>query len=226
MAKQYFMLALRAKAIDLQREIFAAWREVLFWMLLLPAVAALDSSGPRRQAAGILEACGFLLVAYSSLGKLKKVGLNFVAWERITSLSVVRCLSWGLAAGAGAVLLSKLSHEPILVSPFWNKAVLIVLVGPAIEEIVFRGYLLTLLLHVLRAAPLKLGHLVAVLTAALIFAAAHGGNPGMTWLQLGCVTAMGCVYGWLRLRTGSTAAAFVAHSTYNLMLCLSSWLGT
>ena len=158
MAKQYFMLALWAKATDLQREIFAAWREVLFWMLLLPAVAALDSSGPRRQAAGILEACGFLLVAYSSLGKLKKVGLNFVAWERITSGGVVRCLSWGLAAGAGAVLLSKLSHEPILVSPFWSKAVLIVLVGPAIEEIVFRGYLLSLLLCVTGRARLPRRH--------------------------------------------------------------------
>ena len=94
-----------------------------------------------------------------------------------------------------------------------------------IEEIVFRGYLLTLLLNMARRAPLKLGHLVAVMTAALIFAAAHAGNPGVTWLQLGCITATGCLYGWLRPQTGSTAAALVTHSAYNLVLCLSSWCG-
>jgi membrane protease YdiL (CAAX protease family) len=103
---------------------------------------------------------------------------------------------------------------------------MIVLIGPAIEEIVFRGYLLTLLLHLPRHAPPGNGKLAVVLTAALIFAAAHAGNPGVTRLQLICITATGSLYGWLRLKTGSIAAGLVTHSTYNLVLCLNSWLGS
>jgi hypothetical protein len=57
------------------------WREVLFWMLLLPAFGALGSIRPRGQIAGLIEACAFLLVAISSTGKLKSLGLEFANWR-------------------------------------------------------------------------------------------------------------------------------------------------
>ena len=53
------------------RELARYWRELLFWMLLLPALGALGSIRPRRQIAGLIEACAFLVVAVSSAGKLK-----------------------------------------------------------------------------------------------------------------------------------------------------------
>ena len=49
-------------------------------------------------------------------------------------------------------------------------------------------------------------------------------NAGIMWLQLSWIVAMGCLYGTLRLNYRSTAAAVLTHSTYNLVLCLSSWL--
>jgi membrane protease YdiL (CAAX protease family) len=195
-------------------------------MLLLPALSALASSAaPRRQVAGLLEVCGFLLVSISSLGRLRSLGLEFVAWERISWRAMAGCALWGISTAAGAVLLSKISHQPIALRPDWNKAVLIVLLGPVLEEIVCRGYLLTFLLYLTKRTALPFARMPAVITAAVIFAAAHLGNAGITWLQLSCIAAMGCLYGVLRLNYRSTAAAVLTHSTYNLALCLSSWLG-
>jgi membrane protease YdiL (CAAX protease family) len=219
------MLAIGEKAVARRSGLLACWREALFWLLLLPAFAALASSAPRRQAAGLLELSGFLLVSISSLGRLRNLGLEFVAWERISWRAAVRCVLWGISTAACAVLISKVSHQPIALTLDWNKAVLIVLLGPVLEEIVCRGYLLTLLLYFAKRTAWPLAHLAAVTAAALIFALAHIWNEGITWLQLSSIAAMGCLYGALRLNYGSTAAAVLTHSTYNLVLCLNSWLG-
>ena len=214
------------KAVATRSGVLGCWREVLFWMLLLPAFSALASSAaPRRHVAGLLEVCGFLLVSISSLGRLRNLGLEFVAWDRISCRAAVRCVFWGISTAAGAVLLSKISHHPIALRPEWNEAVLIVLLGPVLEEIVCRGYLLTFLLYLAKPTGWPFARMPAVITAAVIFAAAHVGNAGITWLLLSCIGAMGCLYGTLRIKYGSTAPAVLAHSTYNLALCLSSWLG-
>ena len=221
------MLAIGGKAVVTRSGVLGCWREVLFWMLLLPAFSALASSAaPRRQVAGLLEVCGFLLVSISSLGRLRNLGLEFVAWERISWRAMAGCALWGISTAAGAVLLSKISHHPIALRPEWNEAVLIVLLGPVLEEIVCRGYLLTFLLYLAKRTAWPFARMPAVITAAVIFAAAHVGNAGITWLQLSCIAAMGCLYGALRLHYRSIAAAVLTHSTYNLALCLSSWLGT
>ena len=81
------------------RELARYWRELLFWMLLLPALGALGSIRPRRQIAGLIEACAFLVVAVSSAGKLKSLGLEFVAWNRVDRRSAVGSVAMGLFAG-------------------------------------------------------------------------------------------------------------------------------
>ena len=219
------MPAICEKAVGRRTGVLACWREVLFWMLLLPAFSALASTAPKRQAAGLLELSGFLLVSISSLGKLRNLGLEFVAWERISWRTAVRCVLWGISTAAGAVLVSKFSHQPIELTLDWHKAALIILLGPVLEEIVCRGYVLTLLLHLAKRTAWPFARLTAVMAAAVIFAAAHVANAGITWLQLGCIAAMGCLYGALRLNYRSTAAAVLMHSTYNLTVCLTSWLG-
>ena len=220
------MLAIGEKAVARRSGLLACWREALFWLLLLPAFAALGSSAPRRQAAGLLEVSGWLVVSISSLGRLRNLGLEFVAWERISWRAAVHCVLWGVSTAAGAVLVSKVSHQPIGLTLDWNKAMLIVLLGPVLEEIVCRGYVLALLLYLAKRTAWSFARSAAVITAAVIFAAAHVGNAGMTWLQLGCIAATGCLYGALRTKYRSTAAAVLTHSMYNLALCLSSWLGT
>ena len=130
------MPAIGVKAVNRRSEVLGCWREVLFWMLLLPAFSALASStAPRRHVAGLLEVCGFLLVSISSLGRLRSLGLEFVAWERISWRAMAGCALWGISTAVGAVLLSKFSHQPIGLKLDWNKAVLIVLLGPVLPWI-------------------------------------------------------------------------------------------
>jgi len=54
-----------------------------------------------------------------------------------------------------------------------------------------------LLLLLAKRTAWPFARLAAVMAAAVIFAAAHIGNAGITWLQLGCIAAMGCLYGTL-----------------------------
>src|SRR5215469_2678302 len=91
------MLAIGEKAVAIRSGVLGCWKEVLFWMLLLPAFSALTSTASKRQAAGLLELSGFLLVSISSLGRLRNLGLEFVAWEQISCRAAVRFVLWGIS---------------------------------------------------------------------------------------------------------------------------------
>ncbi len=81
--------------------------------------------------------------------------------------------------------------------------------GPLCEELAFRGFLLPLLLR-------SLGPLAGVFLTALPFAVLHGPQYGWSWRHLLLITLAGAAFGWVRYRTGSTAAAAVTHASYNL----------
>jgi len=59
---------------------------------------------------------------------------------------------------------------------------------------------------------------LAVVSVAVIFAVFHLSQPGVSWLQLACITSTGMLYGWIRWRTGSAAPAALSHAAYNLSL--------
>jgi membrane protease YdiL (CAAX protease family) len=58
--------------------------------------------------------------------------------------------------------------------------------------------------------------------AAVVFAVVHLAQPGVSWLQLACITGTGTLYGWIRCRSGSAAPAAVSHAVYNLALYVIS----
>ena len=59
---------------------------------------------------------------------------------------------------------------------------------------------------------------MVVVAAAVVFAVVHMSQPGVSWLQLACITSTGTLYGWLRSRSGSIAPAAASHAAYNLTL--------
>jgi membrane protease YdiL (CAAX protease family) len=59
---------------------------------------------------------------------------------------------------------------------------------------------------------------VAVIAIAGAFAVAHVRKPGTTPSQVAVIFLMGVLYGWLRLKSGSTVPAFVAHAAYNAVV--------
>jgi membrane protease YdiL (CAAX protease family) len=203
----------------------SCWRELLFWLLLLAAFAALGSGKHRHEFVGLIETCAFLILAVLSMGKLKTLGLEFVAWERITRKATALCALCGLAAGAAVIVIARFSAQPLGVERGWNKAVLAIIMGPVLEEVTFRGYLISLALRLTRRRSHPLSSAASVMCTAALFALAHLGTAGITSLQLVCIASTGCLYGWIRVRFESTAAASLSHATYNLTLYLSNWFG-
>ncbi len=93
--------------------------------------------------------------------------------------------------------------------------VLAIVVGPILEEVIFRGYLLTFALWLFRRSPRRISSAVSVGGVGVIFAAAHLGNVGTTVLQFACIVATGCLYAWIRVQQHSTVGAAIAHAVYN-----------
>ena len=129
-----------------------------------------------------------------------------------------------MVAGGAVITVARLAALPLGVEHGWRKAVLAVVLGPILEEVIFRGYLMSLALRLMRLARLS-SSAVSVLSVAALFALAHLGTAGITVLQLACIASTGCLYGWIRVRFESTAAAALAHAMYNLALYLSHWFG-
>ena len=207
------------------RDLALYWRELLFWMLLRPAFGALGSNRPRRQIGGLIEACAFLLVAISSTGKLKSLGLEFANWNRVGRRAAVACVVVGILAGGAIVVVASLSHQPLGTESGWNKVILAVALGPVLEEVIFRGYLLTAALLLTRRLSALSSAASSIIGVAVFFSIAHLTTPGTTPLQLCCIELTGCLYGCIRLRYRSTAAAALAHAAYNLALYLGYWCG-
>jgi membrane protease YdiL (CAAX protease family) len=83
--------------------------------------------------------------------------------------------------------------------------------GPVFEELLFRGFLFPLLAR-------SLGPWPAILLAATAFALIHGSQYHWHWQHLILVGLAGTVFGIVRYKFGSTAAATLAHTGYNATL--------
>jgi membrane protease YdiL (CAAX protease family) len=89
----------------------------------------------------------------------------------------------------------------------------VTVLGPAFEELVFRGFLLPLLAR-------SLGPWVGIVLAAVPFALLHGPQNQWQWQQVVLVGVAGTVFGLVRVETGSTAAAATVHAGYNMTFFL------
>lgn len=89
-------------------------------------------------------------------------------------------------------------------------ALMAVSVAPLVEELLFRGVLLSALLQ-------RWGSGAAILLSSLLFALLH--VPGLNWqlIALPDLLLLALALAWLRLRSGSIWPGVLAHGTYNLM---------
>lgn len=91
----------------------------------------------------------------------------------------------------------------------------VVSVGPLVEELLFRGVLLSALLQRMRA-----GWAVAI--SSLLFACVHLPDLGYFWYAIPNLALLAVVLAWLRLKSGSLWPAVIAHGTNNL-LAVVAW---
>ncbi len=124
-------------------------------------------------------------------------------------------LAVGVAA-AGAALRAPLVPTPAEQLLAGNASLFVVgvfstVLGPAFEEVLFRGFLQTLL------TP-SLGPALGITLTSLPFALLHGAQYEWSWQHMILIFTVGCVFGVVRQRTSSTVASTLLHMGYNLTL--------
>lgn len=87
--------------------------------------------------------------------------------------------------------------------------ILVVLLGPFCEELVFRGFLMPLFVRSLTALP-------GILLAAAIFGCMHGFEYQWSWQYVLLISLAGVAFGYARYLARSTTAAMLMHATFNL----------
>jgi membrane protease YdiL (CAAX protease family) len=86
-------------------------------------------------------------------------------------------------------------------------------IAPALEELMFRGFLFRVLQDVV-------GMSIAVWTTAAIFALFHGPQLWPNWPAIIVILGVGYVLSKLRERTDSVIPGFIGHTVYNAVLFL------
>ena len=131
-------------------------------------------------------------------------------WPRTSYIFVA--LVGGISLASGVIVCLRLSHQSMPPVPLIELLVLGFVLGPILEESLFRGCLLPLLAQ-------TTGSGIAVILTAILFALFHQPTNIEHWVSF---TTTGAAYGWIRVASRSTTAAALMHATYNLVLFLSS----
>ena len=95
----------------------------------------------------------------------------------------------------------------------------VVLIGPLVEELLFRGALLS----VLRT---RLGDGWAIAVSAIVFGAVHLPDLGWLWYAVPNLVLIGVFCAWLRVRSGSIWPGFVAHAANNALAAAGWFMAT
>ncbi len=124
------------------------------------------------------------------------------------------CLAAGPVLTVVVSMVGVALHAPATDSPIEQiiadkRALLLVgLLGPIFEELVFRGFLYPLFARSMGAWP-------AIFATAVPFALLHGVQSEWAWQLLVPIGLAGVAFGWVRYKTGSTAASALVHAGYN-----------
>jgi membrane protease YdiL (CAAX protease family) len=131
-------------------------------------------------------------------------GLNYVSAGVLVALSV-GLLSNVVPMPEQPVPIEELLEQPGALLLF---AIFGVLVAPAIEEVVFRGFLYP-------AVERKHGRTAAIVATSALFAGLHFSQYGGHWAILLLLFYVGAVFGIVRARSGSVKATTIMHAAYN-----------
>lgn len=171
-----------------------------------------------RSSTAIFGAIQYAIVLTAALLIARGTGLRATfALRRPPSVPVAAGLVLGafllvLAVGAVLELFLDAGEEQGLVPDAWDPEragafaanfVVVALVAPVVEELVFRGLGFT-------AVGSVFGPVVAILVTGIAFGLAHGLLEALPILAL-----FGIVLGWLRHRTGSVYPAMALHAIFN-----------
>ncbi len=133
-----------------------------------------------------------------------------LGWLVPETAYIVTALIVGPSFAAGIALYLRLRNEITPPIPIAELLVLGLVLGPLLEESLFRGCMLPILARTTGTMP-------AVIITAVLFALFHAPTNLVHWVSF---TATGIAYGWMRVVSRSTTAAALTHAAYNLVLFL------
>jgi len=156
----------------------------------------------------------FLTVALYVILKLhyRKPVVTPLGWLLPSRFYTVVSILGGVAAALAITYLTRWRGHVMPAIAAKDFFILGLLLGPILEESVFRGCMLPVLTR-------TLGNAISVVAIAVLFAAFHAPGDVTHWVWF---TATGAAYGSLRLASGTTTAAAFMHATCNLTLFLSA----
>ena len=154
----------------------------------------------------------FLSVGLYSVHRLRhgQPVLKPLGWVAPETIHTVAAFVLGPSFAAGIALYLRLRNQSTSPIPIVEVLALGVVLGPILEESLFRGCLLPVLAQ-------TTGTTSAVIITAVLFALFHGPTNVVHWMSF---TATGVAYGWMRVALRSTTAAVIMHAAYNLSLFL------
>ncbi len=120
----------------------------------------------------------------------------------------VASISTLLPKAEGPVPFEELLQDPVGITLL---AIFGVLVAPVVEEMLFRGFIFSVV-------DRSLGAVAAVISTSLLFSLPHGVQYGWRWQNLLLLTAVGVVFGTVRASTGSVRPSTLLHASYNATL--------
>jgi membrane protease YdiL (CAAX protease family) len=139
---------------------------------------------------------------------------KLLGWIWPSRIHLVAALLGGIGLGIGVDIIAHATTSTTHVIHFWNLILLDALLGPIIEESLFRGCLLPVVAR-------TTGPTIGIAATAVLFATLH---PISTFVQWLCFVTTGIGFGWIRVKSGSTAASTLMHAAYNLTLFLCQGL--
>jgi membrane protease YdiL (CAAX protease family) len=133
-----------------------------------------------------------------------------LGWSWPRRIHLVAALVDGIGLGIGVDVIAHATTPTTHVIHVWNLILLDGLLGPIIEESLFRGCLLPIVAR-------TTGPTIAVISTAAVFGTVH---PITTLVQWLCFVTTGTAFGWIRVKSGSTTASALMHAIYNATLFL------
>ena len=190
--------------------------------LLLVWQASAISVKPATLGLALVLTFVLLIYAYRVLGTtpwLRRLG--WVA-PRAKGFWLYGVVAGGVASAA-VWGIARLFHLSLGGVPRPNVLLLASSSGPIVEEMLFRGLLFWVIFELLhrRGISKSAASVTTVLLVAVCFALAHTDRIGIRFFA---TVLTGIAFGWMRVQSGSTAAAAVMHAVYNFVLCLIATL--
>jgi len=135
---------------------------------------------------------------------------TLLGWVWPGRIYLVAALVGGIGLGIGVDIIAHATTPTSHLIHLWNLILLDGLLGPIIEESLFRGCFLPVVAR-------TTGPTIGIAATAALFATLHPISSFVQWL---CFLATGTAFGWIRVKSGSTAASTLMHAIYNATLFL------